>query len=255
MSHQESDPQGGPTSDQAEVDAIVADPARTPEQRFDGLAYLWIERTRLQPVDAVQAHPACKALIAMGRDVIPWVVRRIYRSPVWHWNLVLHPIAGDEFATWLAANPAYGQTLSENQRAWRDWYMDTWPQPSPTEEQVKSDVRAIVLDGSMTPEQRFQRLARMWTRHTGGLSSTSQKRFHPAFGAMVSMGMDAAPWIVQLIERNVLGHWWLVLEAIAKPAFDAWFGTRSGNYEHGINAYQRAWRDWWRETNVAKGGA
>jgi hypothetical protein len=62
--------------------------------------------------------------------------------------------------------------------------------------------------------ERFQRLVEQWRRDTQWLSSTSEVAMHPAYQAIIGMGDDALPFIMEEL-RNNSGHWYWALKAIS----------------------------------------
>ncbi|MBI5865351.1 MAG: hypothetical protein HZB38_12750 [Planctomycetes bacterium] len=62
--------------------------------------------------------------------------------------------------------------------------------------------------------ERFQRLARQWREDTRWLSSTTDIAMHPAYQAIIGMGPEALPMIVDDLRENA-GHWYWALKAIS----------------------------------------
>lgn len=62
--------------------------------------------------------------------------------------------------------------------------------------------------------ERFGRLARQWREETQWLSSTTEISMHPAYQAIIGMGDDALPLILQELRSNC-GHWYWALKAIS----------------------------------------
>lgn len=62
--------------------------------------------------------------------------------------------------------------------------------------------------------ERFNRLARQWRDDTQWLSSTTEIAMHPAYQAIIGMGPEALPMIVEDLLENS-GHWYWALKAIS----------------------------------------
>jgi len=62
--------------------------------------------------------------------------------------------------------------------------------------------------------ERFRRLARQWKEDTRWSSSTNQIAMHPAYQAIIGMGEEALPLILQDLGSNS-GHWYWALKAIS----------------------------------------
>jgi hypothetical protein len=91
-----------------------------------------------------------------------------------------------------------------------------------------------------TLEERFNRLADLWQRETGHLSSSRKMAMHPAYQEIIAMGQPAVPLLLRaLVERP--DHWDMALEAITRadpvPRED-W-----GN----MDRIDQAWLKWGRE--------
>jgi hypothetical protein len=62
--------------------------------------------------------------------------------------------------------------------------------------------------------ERFGRLAGQWREDTQWLSSTTEIAMHPAYQAIIGMGADALPLILEDLHDNS-GHWYWALKAIS----------------------------------------
>lgn len=91
--------------------------------------------------------------------------------------------------------------------------------------------------------QRFLRLAEQWRRETQWLSSTTEIAMHPAYQAIIGMGGDALPLVLEDLERNS-GYWYWALKAISDedpvPAED----------RGDIPKMRQAWLEWGRKKGL-----
>ena len=62
--------------------------------------------------------------------------------------------------------------------------------------------------------ERFRSLARKWRSETQLLSSTTEIAMHPAYQAIIGMGAEALPMILEDLRQNS-GHWYWALKAIS----------------------------------------
>ena len=60
---------------------------------------------------------------------------------------------------------------------------------------------------------RFDKLANQWKDETLCMSSTTEITDHPAYQAIIEMGSEAIPWILEDLKRASY-HWHAALEAI-----------------------------------------
>ncbi len=75
------------------------------------------------------------------------------------------------------------------------------------QQQIKPDAPANL-------PTRFRALADQWRQETGMLSSSTQKKAHPAYREIIAMGPVAIPLLLrELQERG--GHWFAALRAIS----------------------------------------
>jgi len=62
--------------------------------------------------------------------------------------------------------------------------------------------------------ERFGWLSSQWREDTQWLSSTTEIAMHPAYQAIIGMGADALPMILEDL-RSSSGHWYWALKAIS----------------------------------------
>jgi len=62
--------------------------------------------------------------------------------------------------------------------------------------------------------ERFRSLAQQWRSETQWLSSTRDIAMNPAYQAIIGMGADALPMILEDLRQNS-GHWYWALKAIS----------------------------------------
>jgi hypothetical protein len=62
--------------------------------------------------------------------------------------------------------------------------------------------------------ERFRVLAQQWRRETQLLSSTTAIAMHPAYQAIIGMGPEVLPLILEDLRTNS-GHWYWALKAIS----------------------------------------
>ena len=91
-----------------------------------------------------------------------------------------------------------------------------------------------------TVEERFGRLAAVWHRETGYLSSMSEADSHPAYWEIISLGAEVVPLLLRDLEENHT-HWFAALRAItgAQPIPK----SAAGN----IPKMAEAWLRWARD--------
>jgi hypothetical protein len=65
-----------------------------------------------------------------------------------------------------------------------------------------------------TRRERFRSLAQQWRSETQWLSSTTQIAMHPAYQAIIGMGAEALPMILEDL-RQTSDHWYWALKAIS----------------------------------------
>ena len=86
-------------------------------------------------------------------------------------------------------------------------------------------------------KQRFWMLAKKWRDETQWLSSTSEIAMHPAYQAIIGMGQEVVPMIIEDL-RNNSGHWYWALKAISQE--DPVPPSDRGS----INRMKDAWLRW-----------
>ena len=62
--------------------------------------------------------------------------------------------------------------------------------------------------------ERFRALAQQWRNETQWLSSTTEIAMNPAYQAIIGMGAEALPMILEDLRQNS-GHWYWALRAIS----------------------------------------
>lgn len=103
------------------------------------------------------------------------------------------------------------------------------------------DMRAdYALPASSRRDQRrdrFRLLARQWRNETQWLSSTTDAAMNPAYQAIIGMGPEALPLILEDLRRNS-GHWYWALKAISNE--DPVVPSDRGS----IKKMRAAWLQW-----------
>ena len=86
-------------------------------------------------------------------------------------------------------------------------------------------------------QAEFDRLAAEWKRETRFQSSTTAMEEHPAYQAIIAMGEDALPLILEDL-RQSMDHWFMALRSITgeSPIREEDRGK--------ISAIRAAWLDW-----------
>ncbi len=79
---------------------------------------------------------------------------------------------------------------------------------------VQSDFAFLASSIRDRRRERFGWLARRWRDETQWLSSTTDTAMHPAYQAIIGMGVEALPMILQELRTNS-GHWYWALKAIS----------------------------------------
>ncbi|MCI0379537.1 MAG: hypothetical protein L0215_18160 [Gemmataceae bacterium] len=92
--------------------------------------------------------------------------------------------------------------------------------------------------------ERFNRLARQWREDTLWLSSTTEIAMHPAYQAIIGMGTDALPLILEDLRTNS-GHWYWALKAISNE--DPVPPTDRGV----IRKMKAAWLKWGQQKGIS----
>lgn len=93
------------------------------------------------------------------------------------------------------------------------------------------------LAGAVREAERFDQLYTEWQMASRYMSNATQMAEHPAYQAIIAMGEDAIPLILQALMKK-LDHWFLALQAIsgAHPVPKAEWGD--------MGAMRRRWLDW-----------
>ncbi len=91
------------------------------------------------------------------------------------------------------------------------------PQSIQLQEQLR-EVRIYIESAASSirdrRRERFRGLSRRWREDTQWLSSTTEIAMHPAYQAVIGMGPEALPMILEDL-RNNSGHWYWALKAIS----------------------------------------
>jgi hypothetical protein len=89
-------------------------------------------------------------------------------------------------------------------------------------------------------QSRFALLARQWKEETALLSSTTEMIAHPAYQAIIGLGMPVVPLILQDLAREK-AHWFEALKAITND-------DPVPPEHHGrISAMAEDWLEWRRD--------
>ncbi len=93
--------------------------------------------------------------------------------------------------------------------------------------------------------ERFDRLVRRWREETKWLSSTTEIAMHPAYQAIIGMGPEALPMIIDDLRDNS-GYWYWALQAISneEPVPPCDRGV--------INRMKAAWLRWAEEKGIVR---
>ena len=83
------------------------------ETEFIRLKNIWIEETQFQSsMDKIINHPAYQAIIALGKDVVPLIIKDLEADPK-HWGPALFAITG--------ANPVPKEHAGRIKMIAQDW--------------------------------------------------------------------------------------------------------------------------------------
>lgn len=86
-------------------------------KRFTDLAREWHEATmEITAPDVTLAHPACRAIVALGARVIPLILAKLEVDPHFPWMFVLHEMTGAQ-----PVPPESAGNLSAARDAWLSW--------------------------------------------------------------------------------------------------------------------------------------
>lgn len=101
--------------------ASVADDTKL-ECKFERLADQWLEETKyFSSISDIISHPAHMRIIGMGRQAIPWILRRLkQRTELWFW--ALSSIADEDPVT-----EDIRGNVQEMRRSWLDWEQRNGP--------------------------------------------------------------------------------------------------------------------------------
>jgi hypothetical protein len=96
------------------MDSVPAgQPAESAEQKFQRLAAVRrAEMGHLSSTTKMFSHPAYQEIIAMGMDVVPWLLRDLAKEPE-HWFAALRAITG-------------AQPVPPKDRGQVDWMAEAW---------------------------------------------------------------------------------------------------------------------------------
>ena len=92
---------------------------------------------------------------------------------------------------------------------------------SPQSIQLQRQLSNLALDFALpassaraSRRERFVQLAQQWRNDTQWLSSTTDIAMHPAYQAIIGMGKEALPLILEDLRKNS-GHWYWALKSIS----------------------------------------
>lgn len=112
-----------------------------------------------------------------------------------------------------------------------------------------ADVRTYLESASSSirnrRKQRFWNFAKKWREDTQWLSSTNEIAMHPAYQAIIGMGQEAIPMIIEDL-RNNSGHWYWALKAISQE--DPVSPSERGS----INRMKQAWLKWAEQKGIVE---
>lgn len=112
----------------------------------------------------------------------------------------------------------------------------------PVEQTLDLIVFAHSHSASARYRETFEDLANEWERETALLSSVSAITSHPTYLAIIALGPDAVPLILDRLAREP-NHWFKAL--IALTQIDAAAGTDS------VSAAAEAWLAWGRSAGIS----
>ena len=79
---------------------------------------------------------------------------------------------------------------------------------------VRMEIESAAWSMSKRRRERFRQLTGQWRKATQWLSSTTDIAMHPAYQAIIGMGPEALPMILEDLRQNS-GHWYWALKAIS----------------------------------------
>ena len=86
------------------------------EQAFAELAATWKAETRFtSSIDDIVLHPAHLAILGLGKQAIPWILRELKREPG-HWFFALNILTGEN-----PVPPSLRGDMAGMTRAWINW--------------------------------------------------------------------------------------------------------------------------------------
>jgi hypothetical protein len=75
-------------------------------------------------------------------------------------------------------------------------------------ETVEVILERLVPEDAVTPRARFEALVAQWRRETGGWSNPHEIVAHPRYRAIVAMGWEAVPLVLDDLTRNADPDFW-----------------------------------------------
>lgn len=104
---------------------------------------------------------------------------------------------------------------------------------------IVKDKALAASGGRASRRERFETLSNQWRRDTQFLSSPTDIAMHPAYQAIIGMGADALPLILQELE-NHSGYWYWALKAIANE------DPVPPKHRGSVKQMRKAWLQWGR---------
>lgn len=106
----------------AQTEAAAAEPAENIEQRFNRLKADWKAATVYHSNPSIiMRHPAMRAIVAMGDDVVPIILRELSLVPSMGLIWALGEITGENIAPPKVENGFVQWSLAEQVQAWQQW--------------------------------------------------------------------------------------------------------------------------------------
>jgi type III restriction enzyme len=109
----------------------------------------------------------------------------------------------DEVAAKRAAMEEWCRAVTANGR-WGRWVTATSFQPK----DVEAILERCVREDAVTPRERFEALVAQWRHATGGWSNPHKIVAHPCYRAIVAMGWEAVPLVLDDLTRNPDPDFW-----------------------------------------------
>lgn len=94
--------------------------------------------------------------------------------------------------------------------------------------------------------ERFARLTRRWKTDTRWVSSTTEVAMHPSYQAIIGMGADALPLILEELRANS-GHWYWALKAISDE------DPVAPQHRGAVARMKAAWLEWGKQKGFIPG--